>query len=98
MVTTEGDYRGLRGGAATFGMLSATNHSGFPVADAFAGGAVTDAVASGAVTSGAVTSGADTTAAVTNGDGVLLLLALLASAAGALVRCRLAAWQTNEQT
>jgi hypothetical protein len=91
MVTTEGDYRGRKAGGATRGNAATK------------GGAASMYTGAGAVTSGAVTSGADTTGAgTTRGAGQIQEL-LDAAFPGALskpsmVRCRLAAWQTNEQT
>jgi hypothetical protein len=93
MVTTEGDYyRGLGRGAATSGNAATK------------GGAASMYTGAGAVTSGEVTGGADTTGAgTTRGvvDDAEMQRALLSPSApeAALVRfCRLASWQTNEQT
>jgi hypothetical protein len=100
MVTTEGDYRGLGSRASNAGT------KGGATSMLNCAGAVTnDAVTSGAVTSGADTTGAGTTrGVVTSDDAEMLPSTLLVEAQpGALskpsmVRCRLAAWQTNEQT
>ena len=108
MVTTEGDYRGLGGRASN----AATKGGATSMLNG-AGAVTTDAVTSGAVTSGADTTGAGTTrGVVTSDDAEMLTSTLLVEADGtdpapaqpgalskaSMVRCRLAAWQTNEQT